>query len=72
VTIVVRFWTTKEDEEDIYYHGYITEFDEEREGFWAKLDDNPKVEELFHYGDIEAVLDGDKIPFFGGWTKRKK
>lgn len=48
----------------IYYHGYITEFDEEREGFWVRLDDNPKVEELLHYGDIEAVFDVDKLPFF--------
>lgn len=23
VTIVVRYWTSKEDDEDIYYHGYI-------------------------------------------------
>ncbi|NRD81063.1 hypothetical protein HPT25_27610 [Bacillus sp. BRMEA1] len=72
VTIVVRYWTTKEDEDDIYYYGLITEFDEEREGFWARLDDNPNAEELFRFGDIEAVFDGDKIPLFGGWTKRKK
>ena len=29
-----------------------------------RLDDNPKVEELLHYGDIEAVFDVDKLPFF--------
>ena len=27
-------------------------------------------EELFTFEDIEAVLDGDRIPFFGGTTKR--
>jgi hypothetical protein len=34
-------------------------------------DDDPVNEDFFYYGDIEAVIDGDKIPFFGGWTKRK-
>jgi hypothetical protein len=72
VTIVVRYWTSKEDDEDIYYHGHITGFDEEREGFWARLDDSPEIEDLFYFGDIEAVFDGDKIPFLGGWTKRKE
>ena len=33
VTIVVRFWTVKEDEEDIYYHGHITQLEDERVGF---------------------------------------
>lgn len=70
ITIVVRYWNTKEDEEDIYYHGHITEIEEDMEGFWAVLEDDPGREEFFHFGDIEAVFDGDKIPFFGGWTKR--
>jgi hypothetical protein len=70
ITIVVRYWDTTEDEDDIYYHGHITEFEDEREGFWARLDDAPDNEEFFHFGDLEAVSDGDKIPFLGGWTKR--
>jgi hypothetical protein len=71
VTIVVRYWTSKELEDDIIYYGHITEFDEEMDGFWAVLDDDPDREELFHFGDIEAVNYGDKIPFMGGWTKRR-
>ena len=71
VTIVVRYWTVKEDDEDIYYHGHITQLEDERVGFWAVLDDDPDQEEFFHFGDIEAVFDGDKIPLLGGWTKRK-
>lgn len=70
VTIVCLYWGNNEEDPDIYYHGHITEFDEEREGFWAVLDDDPDREEFFHYGDIEAVFDGDRIPFFGGSTKR--
>jgi hypothetical protein len=37
----------------------------------AVLDDDSDQEEFFHFEDIEAVLDGDKIPFLGCWTKRK-
>lgn len=72
VTIVVRYWTNKEVEDDLYYHGHITQLEDEREGFWAVLDDDPDQEEFFHFGDIEAVFDGDKIPFLGGWTKRRE
>jgi hypothetical protein len=74
VTIVVRYWTVKEEVEDkdIYYHGRITQLEDERVGFWAVLDDEPNQEEFFHFGDIEAVLDGDRIPFLGGSTKRIK
>ncbi|MCM2532281.1 hypothetical protein NDK43_07630 [Neobacillus pocheonensis] len=70
VTIVVRYWT-KENEDNIYYHGHITELEDERVGFWARLDDDLENEEFFHFSDIEAVFNGDKIPFFGGWKKRK-
>jgi hypothetical protein len=70
VTIVVQYWTSNEDGEDIYYHGRITQLEDEREGFWAVLDDNPDQEEYFHFGDIEAVIDGDRIPFLGGTSKR--
>lgn len=73
VTIVVRYWVKNdEDEEDLYYHGVITALEEEREGFWAVLDDDSDREEFFHFGDIEAVFDGDRIPFLGGTTKRIK
>lgn len=72
VTIVVRFWTAKEVDEDIYYHGHITQLEDEREGFWAVLDDDPNQEEFFHFGDIEAVGDGNKIPFLGGWAQRRQ
>lgn len=72
VTIVVKYWTTKGDEDDIYYHGHITEFEEERDGFRAVLDDDSNREEFFHYGDLEAVLPGDRISFLGGSTMRKK
>lgn len=70
VTIVIQHLTTKDGDEDIYYRGHITEIEEEREGFWARLEDDQDKEEFFHFGEIEAVLDGYKIPFFGGWTKR--
>ena len=61
VTIVVRYWTCKENEDDIYYHGHITEVDEVRDGFWARLDDDPVNEDFFYYGDIEAVIDGGVV-----------
>lgn len=48
----------KNDEDDVYYHGYITEFDEEREGFWARLDDGHDKEEFFSFGELEAVIPG--------------
>ena len=73
VVIVVRLWTTKEDEDDLYYHGHITEIDETRGGFWARLDDTPDIADFFSFVDIEAVFDYDKIiSFLGGWTKRKE
>ena len=71
VTIVVRYWVKKDDDEDdVYYHGFITEFDEEREGFWTRLDDGPNKEEFFSFGELEAVIPGDRIPFLAGTTKR--
>jgi hypothetical protein len=72
VTIVVRYWVKGDEDDDIYYHGHITDFEDERVGFWARLDDDPDTEEFFHYRDIEAVFDGDRIPFLGGTTKRIK
>lgn len=73
VTIVVTFWVKRdEEEEDVYYHGTITEFDEEREGFWARLEDVPEKEEFFHFGDLEAVIPGNRIPFLLGTTVRPK
>ena len=73
VTIVVQYWVKRDDDEvDIYYHGVITELDEEREGFWARLDDAPDKEEFFNFGEIEAVFPGDRIPFLAGTTKRIK
>jgi hypothetical protein len=76
VTIVEQYWRNQDSEDndypDIYYHGHITEFEEEREGFWAVLDDDTERAEFFHYGDLEAVLPGDRIPFLGGSTMRKK
>jgi hypothetical protein len=35
--IVVRYWTSKEVEDDLYYHGHITQLEDERVGFWAGL-----------------------------------
>lgn len=71
VTIVVNFWVKKDEEEDdIYYHGVITEFDEDRDGFWAVLDDDPEREEFLNFGHLEAVVPGDRISFFAGTTKR--
>ncbi|MGD6879924.1 hypothetical protein [Bacillus infantis] len=71
VTIVVRFWVKKaEDESSLYYHGVITEFDEEQDGFWAVLDDDPEREEFFHFGDLEAVISGERIPSLAGTKKR--
>lgn len=71
VTIVVRYWVKKDDDEDdVYYHGFITEFDEERKGFWARLDDGTDKEEFFSFGELEAVIPGDRIPFLAGTTKR--
>ncbi|MDX1805920.1 MAG: hypothetical protein R3267_02685 [Paenisporosarcina sp.] len=70
VTIVVRYWVKKDDEDDIYYHGFITELNEEREGFWVRLDDAPDKEEFFTFTEIETVLPGDRIPFLEGTTTR--
>lgn len=72
VTIIVRYWTVKNEEEDLYYHGTITEIDEEREGFWAVLDDDKEREEFFAFPDLEGVIEGERIPFLGGTTKRSK
>ena len=71
VTIVVHYWGKRgNDEDDVYYHGFITEFDEEREGFWARLDDGPDKEEFFRFSELEAVIPGDRIPFLAGTTKK--
>ncbi|MBT2739039.1 hypothetical protein [Bacillus sp. ISL-7] len=47
--------------DDVYYHGHITEFEEERDGFWVRLDDDPDRENFFHFGDIDTVFNSDKI-----------
>ncbi|MGM9988858.1 MAG: hypothetical protein ACI35O_16750 [Bacillaceae bacterium] len=72
VTIIVHFWTVKHEEETLYYHGTITGIDEDREGFWAVLDDDKEREEFFAFPDLEGVIDGERIPFLAGTTKRSK
>lgn len=69
VTVVVRYLHTKDLEDELYYHGTVTEIDEQ--GFWCVLDDKTK-EEYFSFLDVENVIDGDRIPFFAGTTKRIK
>jgi hypothetical protein len=71
VTIIVRYWTVKEEDETLYYHGTITEVDEDREGFWAVLDENAEREEFFSFADLEGVIDGTRIPFLAGTAKRR-
>jgi hypothetical protein len=72
VTIIVRFWTVKHEEDTLYYHGTITEIDEEREGFWTVLDGDKEREEFFAFPDLEGVIDGERIPFLTGTTRRSK
>lgn len=71
VTIIVHYWTVKHEEETLYYHGTITEIDEDREGFWAVLDDEER-EEFFSFVDLEGVIPGERIPFLSGTTKRSR
>ena len=71
VTIIVRYWTVVNEEDTLYYHGKITEIDEEQEGFCAVLDDDADTEEFFCFADLEGVIDGDRIPFMLGTTKRR-
>ena len=70
VTIVVRHWLEENASDSIYYHGEITSLDEERQGFWAVLEDDENQEEFFHFGDIEAVIPGDEVPSDIGTKKR--
>ncbi|MFA1782352.1 hypothetical protein ACDX77_18945 [Bacillus velezensis] len=69
VTVVVRYLYVKDLEDELHYHGTVTEIEED--GFWCVLDDKIK-EEYFSFLDIENVIDGDRIPLFGGTTKRIK
>ncbi|WP_050613355.1 hypothetical protein [Bacillus testis] len=71
VTIIVEYWTTKEDDDDTYYHGVITRIEEDQSGFWAILNDDKAQEKFFAFADLEGVIDGDRIPFLGGTTKRR-
>ena len=54
----------------MYQHGFITEFDEECKRFWARLDDGTDKEEFFSFGELEAIIPGNRIPFLSGTTKR--
>ncbi len=69
VTVVVRYLYVKGLEDELYYHGTLTEIEED--GFWCVLDDKTR-EEYFSFLDVENVIDGDRIPFFAGTTKRIK
>jgi hypothetical protein len=69
ITIVLSCLTGKDLEDERYYHGTITEIDEG--GIWCVLD-NDKKEKYFAFADIENVLDGNRVPFFAGLTKRSK
>ncbi len=68
VTIVVRYWYTKELEDEVYYHGIITSVEDE--GFWCVLDGEKDQKEYFSFLDIEGVLTGDRIPFLDGTAER--
>ncbi|HER2162549.1 TPA: hypothetical protein VJS59_001647 [Streptococcus pyogenes] len=70
VTIVVRYLYIKDLEDELYYHGTLTNVEEQ--GFWCVLDDDKTKEEYFSFLDVENVIDGDRIPFFAGTTKRIK
>ncbi|ASS60612.1 hypothetical protein CHN56_00067 [Bacillus velezensis] len=70
VTVVVRYLYVKSLEDELYYHGTVTEIDEQ--GFRCVLDDDKTKEEYFSFLDVENVIDGDRIPFFAGTTKRIK
>ncbi|HAJ3957197.1 hypothetical protein WD019_19030 [Fictibacillus sp. Mic-4] len=66
VTVVVRWLYENEKGADLYYHGTITDID--NNGFWCVLDDNKTQEEYFSFSEIENVIDGDRIP---GSSKRR-
>ncbi|HER2169559.1 TPA: hypothetical protein VJS58_001852 [Streptococcus pyogenes] len=70
MTIVVRYLYIKDLEDELYYHGTLTNVEEQ--GFWCVLDDDKTKEEYFSFLDVENVIDGDRIPFFAGTTKRIK
>jgi hypothetical protein len=72
VTVILRFWDVKNEEDTLYYHGTVTKIEEENGGFWAVLDDDKEVEEFFYFLDLEGVIDGERIPFLAGTTKRSK
>lgn len=69
VTIVLKYLSAETEEDELYYHGYITEIEED-EGIWLLLDDERASVEYFSFEDLETVIDGDRIPLFAGSTKR--
>ncbi|MGG3800658.1 hypothetical protein [Metabacillus fastidiosus] len=68
ITIVLRYLTMQEGEEELYYHGTIKKI-EDSNGIWCILD-NKTEEEYFAFNDIESVFSGDRIPFFAGSIER--
>lgn len=69
ITIVESYWTSGEEEEDRVYFGTLARIG--AEGIWAVLEGEPEQEKYFSFSEIEAVLDGDRIPFLGGTSKRR-
>lgn len=69
VTVVVNYLTVKELASK-YYHGTLTQIEEDNSGFWCVLDDDKTKEEFFSFADLENVIPGDRIPFLGGTSKR--
>lgn len=71
MTIVVRYLSATEPEDELYYHGEVTQIEEDNSGFWCVLDDDKMREEFFYFFDLENVIDVDRILFFAGTTKRR-
>lgn len=69
VTIIVRYLYAENTEEELYYHGTITQI--HAEGLHAVLDDDKSKEQYFAFADIEKVIQGHLIPFLGGYTRRQ-
>lgn len=69
VTIIVRYLYAEDTEEELYYHGTITQI--HAEGLHAVLDDDKSKEQYFAFADIEKVIQGHLIPFLGGYTRRQ-
>lgn len=40
MTIVVRYLSATEPEDELYYHGEVTQIEEDNSGFWCVLDDD--------------------------------